>query len=110
MHRNEVALSAKDSGFHDFLDRDSPRSRYIVIAVDPAGGGKLSEEAFVVFLVSSNRMVLLGGRVVTGARMGSKFNTIPLRFVLALLQTIKDVKLELPRLFPSRSSANPHFG
>jgi hypothetical protein len=34
-----------------FLNPDTIQSRHIVISVDPAGGGALSEEAFVVWVV-----------------------------------------------------------
>ena len=45
----------------EFLNPEDP-DRYIVVSVDPAAGGILSEEALVVFLVAGARFALLTGR------------------------------------------------
>ena len=59
---------AEVKNLYDFMDPKHPR--YVLISVDPAGGGHLSEEAFVVWLISSNRFALLSGRTVQGNRPG----------------------------------------
>lgn len=38
---------------NDFMD--PMKHRYIVIAIDPAAGGELSDEAFVVFMTCGQR-------------------------------------------------------
>ena len=67
-------------------------SRYVVISVDPAGGGDRSEEAFVVFLVAGDRFALLTAHAIHGHHDKYPFSTIPLVFVLALLNTVRAVK------------------
>lgn len=39
---------------------------YVVVSIDPAGGGTLSEEAFVAFLVDGAKFGLLTARLVPG--------------------------------------------
>lgn len=81
-----------------FLD---PRStdRYVVVSVDPAGGGALSDEAFLVFLVAEGRYGLLTGRIVPGHTGRYGFSMIPLVFVAALLQTIRGVRTLLAEAY-----------
>lgn len=83
-----VANNTVDLERHsDFLDPD--KRRYLVVSIDPAGGGEESEEAFIVFLCVGSTMGLLGGRVVNGRKPNHHFSTIPLSFVLALLDTVR---------------------
>lgn len=71
------------------------KSRYVVISVDPAGGGQQSEEAFVVWLVHSDKFALFSGRLVKGHKQGYSFSTIPLMFVVSLLETIRSTRQAL---------------
>lgn len=71
--------------------------RYLVVAVDPAGGGMLSEEAFTVFLVCGARFALVTGRTIQGHHRSYPYSTIPLVFVLSLLETVRTVKYLLRR-------------
>lgn len=73
-----------------FLDPANP-NRYIVVSVDPAGGGVLSDEAFIVFMVADTEFGLLTGRLVPGHSGRYGFAMIPLVFVVALLKTIRGV-------------------
>ena len=70
-------------------------ARYVVISVDPAGGGSHSKEAFIVWLVAGNHYALLTGRTASGHRRSLPFTTIPMAFVLALMRTIRDVRASL---------------
>ena len=56
----------------------SGRKQYLVISVDPAGGGEDSAEAFVVFLVCGDRFMLVTARVVSGHHRAYHFSTLPL--------------------------------
>lgn len=71
---------------------DDRTLRYVVVSVDPAGGGVQSQEAFVVWLVAGDRFALLTGRTASGHRPSIPFTTIPLSFVLALLRLLRDVR------------------
>jgi hypothetical protein len=75
-----------------YLNPDTVDTRYVVISVDPAGGGILSEEAFVVWLVQGVHFTLFSGRTVKGHKAGYTFSTIPLMFVVSLLETISKTK------------------
>lgn len=97
MRRNTIHL--KEEPFRRFLDPDGGRARYVVIAIDPAAGGKESEEAFVIFLVSGTHIALFGGRIVSAKEPGTAANVIPLRFVLALFDTVKKLATELRQIF-----------
>lgn len=79
--RASLNLCTDDTAFLDPTDPD----RYVVVSVDPAGGGELSDEAFVVFLVAGSRIGLLTGRSVPGHNARYGFSMIPLVFVVALL-------------------------
>ena len=78
---------------------------YVVISIDPAGGGTLSEEAFVVFLVNGGTFGLLTARLIPGHNERYGFSAcgdcitynhrvpmVPLVFVLALRRTILAVR------------------
>lgn len=75
----------------------NPRDRYVVISVDPAGGGALSDEVFVVFLIADDQCGLLTARVVPGQNEKIGFSMIPLVFIISLLKTIVQVKECLQR-------------
>ena len=89
----------KEEPFRRFLEPDGQHARYVVIAIDPAAGGKESEEAFVIFLVSGTHIALFGGRIISAKEPGTVANVIPLRFVLALLDTVKKLVGELRQIF-----------
>ena len=80
-----------------FLDPAKP-DRYVLISVDPAGGGFLSEEAFIIWLISQGAFALLSGRTVKGHKAGYAFSTVPLMFVVSLLETIRQVQQALREL------------
>lgn len=73
-----------------FLDPDA--DRYVVVSVDPAGGGALSDEVFVVFLIANDQFGLLAGRVAVGQSKRYGFSLIPLSFILALVRTLRSVR------------------
>ena len=75
--------------------RDRRGAKYLVVAVDPAGGGELSEEAFVVFLVAGDQIALVTARAIRGHDARYDYSTVPLVFVLALLETVRCVKAML---------------
>ena len=83
-----------------FLTGQGSTARYVVVAVDPAGGGEASEEAFVVFFVSGARFALLTARAIHGHHPAYPFSTVPLVFVIALLETVRSVKLLLQAAIP----------
>ena len=58
----------------------------------------MSEEAFVVWLVTGDQFALFSGRSVKGHKKGYSFSTIPLVFVASLLETIRQVKTALKAL------------
>lgn len=106
--RARCDLRADDSdvrGLSPFLDPTN-RDRYVVVSVDPAGGGALSDEAFLVFMVTARRFGLLTGRIVAGHTGRYGFSMIPLVFVAALLQTIRGVNALLQQAY--RRSAYAH--
>jgi hypothetical protein len=70
----------------------SPGRRYIVVAVDPAAGGVASEEVFAVFAVCGDKMALLTMRKVRGHDVRYDMATLPLVFVVSLLETIRAVR------------------
>ena len=72
--------------------------RYVLISVDPAGGGFLSEEAFVIWLVAQDKFALFSGRSVKGHKATYTFSTVPLMFVVSLLETIQQVQQALMKL------------
>jgi hypothetical protein len=82
-------------------------ARYVVVAVDTAAGGEHSDEAFVVFLVSGAHFGLLSARIVVGHDRRYAFSTIPLVFVLALLETIRTTRRML-RAAHERSAYRRH--
>lgn len=63
--------------------------RYVVIAVDTAGGGRQSDEAFAIFLVGGSEFALFTGRIAAGHDVRVPFSTVPLVFVLSLMETIR---------------------
>lgn len=71
---------------------DPTGARYVVVAVDTAAGGALSDEAFAVFLVAGARYALLSARIVVGHDQRYSLSTLPLVFVLALLETIRTTR------------------
>lgn len=73
-----------------FLQRTA--DRYVVISIDPAGGGALSDEVFVVFLVADDQFGLLTARVIPGHNTKYGFSLVPLVFVLSLLRTVREVR------------------
>lgn len=90
--RRAAHMLANDSPY-----LDPARARYVVMSVDPAGGGARSDEAFVVFLVAGNRFGLLTARVVAGHDPAYAFSTVPLAFVLSVLYTLREVRQILYR-------------
>ena len=88
----EYAQRAEESFVDFYLRTGTRRSSYLVVAVDPAGGGSRSEEAFVVFLVTGDRFALLTARTVQGHDRAYDFSTVPLVFVLALIETVRAVR------------------
>ena len=72
-----------------------------MLSIDPAAGGEESEEVFVIFLIRSQEIALFGSRIVSATDRNISFTVIPFRFVVALLQTIKDLKAKLFSLFKS---------
>ena len=72
--------------------------RYVLISVDPAGGGYLSEEAFVIWLIVNDTYALFSGRTVKGHKPGYSYSTVPLMFVVSLLQTIGHAQMSLSEL------------
>jgi hypothetical protein len=70
---------------------DPARQRYVVISVDPAGGGALSDEAMAIFLVADDQFGLLSGRVVPSSNNRYGMAMVPLVFVLSLLHTVREV-------------------
>jgi hypothetical protein len=58
---NQYVRTATIATPQEFLDPDEA-DRYVVISVDPAAGGTLSEEAMVVFLLCGSKCALLTGR------------------------------------------------
>ena len=79
-----------------FLTGDA--DRYVLISVDPAGGGYLSEEAFVIWLIVNDTYALFSGRTVKGHKPGYSYSTVPLMFVVSLLQTIGHAQMSLSEL------------
>lgn len=73
-----------------FLDPSA--ARYVVVSVDPAGGGTLSDEVFIVFLVADDQFGLLSGRAVPSHNQKYGYSMVPLVFVLSLLYTLKSVR------------------
>lgn len=71
---------------------DPARQRFVVVSIDPAGGGKSSDEVFVVFLVSEGEFGLLTGRIVSGHNQRYPYSMVPLVFILALLKLLRDVR------------------
>ena len=49
---------------------DPRRDRYVIVSVDPAGGGTLSDEVFVVFLVTDNQFGLFTANAFAGQSHG----------------------------------------
>ena len=80
-----------------FLDTKAV-DRYVLISVDPAGGGYLSEEAFVIWLIVNDTYTLFSGRTVKGHKPGYTYSTVPLMFVVSLLETIARIKTSLSDL------------
>lgn len=74
--------------------------RYIVVAVDTAGGGRRSDEAFAVFLVVGGEFALLSARLAVGHDRRIPFSTVPLVFVLSLLETVRTVRRMLAADLP----------
>jgi phage gpG-like protein len=66
--------------------------RYLVVSIDPAGGGVLSDEVLVVFLIADEQFGLLTARIVPGHHRRYAFSMVPLVFVLSLIRTLVDVK------------------
>ena len=93
-----VRHSARSVTDFGFFDDDQAADRFVIVSVDPAGGGVLSEEAFVVFLVCGGRFGLLTGRMVPGHNQRYGFSMVPLVFVLSLLHTVNAVKGRLEHL------------
>jgi len=91
----ERATLVTDADLLPWLHPDNDAVNHVVVSVDPAGGGVLSDEAFVVFLVHSNRFALLGARLVRGHDRSLKFSSLPTVFVLSLLATIESVQTML---------------
>ena len=83
--RRAAHVLGPGSPFVDSRNED----RYVLVAVDPAAGGVLSDEAFIVFLVAGTEFGLLTGRIVPGHSGRYGFAMIPLVFVVALLQTVR---------------------
>lgn len=69
---------------------DPARERYIVVSVDPAGGGVLSDEVFVLFLVADDQFGLLSGYVASGHNKRHPFAAIPMVFILSLLRVLQN--------------------
>ena len=93
---------AKVTNLSHFLDPTKP-DRYVLISVDPAGGGFLSEEAFIIWIISQGAFALLSGRTVRGHKAGYAFSTVPLMFVVSLLETIRQVQKALRQLHANAS-------
>lgn len=85
----------------------------MVISIDPAGGGQLSDEVFVVFMVADDQSGLLTARVVPGHnREFHGFSLVPIVFVISLLHTIVQVRDLLKRAHHSarwNSTPKPKF-
>lgn len=80
--------------------RTADGDRYIVVAVDTAGGGRRSDEAFAVFLVVGDEFALLSARLAAGHDRRIPFSTVPLVFVLSLMQTVRAVRRMLAADLP----------
>ena len=72
--------------------------RYILLAVDPAGGGKRSDEAVVVFIIANNQYGLLTGCLLGAHHPEFPFSVVPMVFLLGLLTAVRAVKAELFRM------------
>ena len=72
--------------------------RYILMAVDPAGGGKQSDEALIVFLIANNQFGLLTGCLLGAYHRDFPFSVVPMVFLLGLLGMVRAVKAELFRM------------
>lgn len=93
----------------EFLSPEEGDSRYVVVSVDPAGGGFQSQEAFVVWLVNNRRFALFSGRTIRGHKRGYSFATIPLIFIVSLLETIKNTQDALRALHQTLFSSRTAF-
>ena len=65
--RSAHSLTEGQRAFSPYVDPGNP-DRYVVVSVDPGGGGVLSDEAFVVFLVAGNDFGLLSGWLPSSPR------------------------------------------
>jgi hypothetical protein len=91
---------------------DPTVQRYILIAVDPAGGGLLSDEALVVFLIANDRFGLFTGCLLEAHHINISFSVVPTVFLLGLLTMVRSVKASLRQLhhdagFPTASFIMP---
>ena len=93
----------------EFLSPQDDDSRYVVVSVDPAGGGFQSQEAFVVWLVNNRRFALFSGRTIRGHKRGYSFATIPLIFIASLLETIKNTQDALRSLHRTQFGSRVDF-
>lgn len=78
------------AGSSEFLDPAA--ERFIVVAIDTAGGGPLSDEALAVYVVAGERFALLTARVVSLRDERYAVSAVPLVYVLALLETLRTVQ------------------
>jgi hypothetical protein len=88
---------------------DPQKQRYVVVSVDTSAGGAHSDEAFAVFLVAAGRYGLLTARTVVGHDPRYAFSTLPLIYVLALLETLRAVRRLLRRAHAASAFAAQPF-
>ena len=92
-----------------FLNPDPSVRRYILIAVDPAGGGTLSDEAVAVFIIANNEFGLFTGCLLEPHHKDFPFSVVPTVFLLGLLAMVRAVKAALKKLHLAAGLASDTF-